>query len=247
MTKLQIKEVLKQHHPHLSSKLSDLYLELSADKMAQDTDLINKTFLLGSVAGTRWYDLDSSIIEIDKVYFNDVIIPRLIGDPLIDDDEFTEPRDSVDTALSTPSSNASNKRMWMFSKYDSSSTSSKTYRLGIAEKVNNSVTRDGRTSNYQSCSITGTSNIRVYATTTANKFSGTDNATLSTVGPLRDIPEQFHEIILTGAIARGYRDPTNFKADLYQFFNNEYELGIKRIKRFSRTKTGTGFVRPQEF
>ena len=31
MTKLQIKELLKQHHPHLSSKLSDMYLEQAAN------------------------------------------------------------------------------------------------------------------------------------------------------------------------------------------------------------------------
>ena len=51
MTKLQIKELLRQHHPHLSSKLSDIYLELSADKIAQETDIITKTLLISSVAG----------------------------------------------------------------------------------------------------------------------------------------------------------------------------------------------------
>ena len=70
---------------------------------------------------------------------------------------------------------------------------------------------------------------------------------LATVGPLRDIPEQFHEVILNGAIARGYKDPTNFKGDMYQFFNTEFDLGIKSIKKHARTKTGTGFVRPQSF
>jgi hypothetical protein len=247
MTKLQIKELLKQHHPHLSSKLSDMYLELSADKIAQETDIITKTLLISSVAGQRWYDLDASITEIDKVYFNDVKIPKLIGDPIIDDDEITIPVDSADTALSTPSANASNKRYWSFSKYDSSSSTSKTYRIGILEKVANSVTRDGRTSDFQSCSITGTNNIRLYVKSTASKFANTDDATTSTVGPLKDIPEQFHETILNGAIARGYKDPTNFKSDMFQFFNNEFELGIKAIKRFSRTKTGTGFIRPQSF
>ena len=247
MTKLLIKELLAQHHPHLSSTLSDMYLELSADKIAQESDIVSKTLLISSVAGTRWYDLDAGIIEIDKVYFNDVKIPKLIGDAIIDDDEFVIPEDTSDASLSTPSSNASNKRYWSFSKYDSSSSTSKTYRLGILEKVVNSVTRDGRTSDFQSCSITGTNNVRVYAKTTANKFTSSDDATLSTVGPLRDIPEQFHEVILNGAIARGYKDPTNFRADMFQFFNNEFELGVKSIKRFSRTKTGTGFIRPQSY
>jgi len=247
MTKLQIKELLSKHHPTLSSTLSDMYLELSADKIAQDTDMINKTILISSVAGTRWYDLDASVIKVDKVYFNDVKISRLVGDAVIDDDEFTNPEDANDTALTTPTSNSSNRRYWSFSNYDSAANSSKNYRIGILEKVNNSVTRDGRTSDYQSCSITGTSNIRVYATTTANKFANTDDAATSTVGPLRDIPEQFHEVILNGAIARGYKSPDNFNAEMYQFFNNEYELGIRAIKKFTRTRTKTGFIRPQTF
>lgn len=247
MTKLQIKELLKQHHPHLSSTLSDMYLELSADKIAQETDIVTKTLLIDSVAGKRWYDVDTTVTEIDKVYFNDVKIPKLVGDPLIDDDEFAGPEDTADTALVTPSPNASNKRMWSFSKYDSSSSGSKTYRIGILERVNNSITRDGRTSNFQSCSITGTKNIRLYVKSTTNKFTSSDDATTATVGPLRDIPEQFHEVILNGAIARGYKDPTNFKGDMYQFFNTEFDLGIKSIKKHARTKTGTGFVRPQSF
>lgn len=247
MTKLQIKELLKQHHPHLSSTLSDMYIELAADKVAQETDIVTKTMLINSVAGQRWYDLDASIIEVDKVYFNDVKIPKLVGEPTIDDDEFTVPDDDNDTALAVPSAKPTNKRYWSFSKYDSSSDTAKTYRLGILEEVNNAVTRDGRTSNYQSCSISGTKNIRLYVKTTPTKFTNTDDATSSAVGPLKDIPEQFHEVILNGAIARGYKDPTNFKGDMFQFFNNEFEVGIKAIRRYSRTKTGTGFIRPQAY
>ena len=119
MTKLQIKELLNKHHPTLSSTLSDMYLELSADKIAQDTDMINKTILISSVAGTRWYDLDTAVIKVDKVYFNDVKIPKLVGDAIIDDDEFTNPEDASDTPLKTPTSNSSNRRYWSFSNYDS--------------------------------------------------------------------------------------------------------------------------------
>ena len=247
MNKIEITELIKQHHPELSGRQYEMYIEMASDRIAEETGITKKTYLIDSVAGQRWYDLNMNIMRIDKVYFNDVKIPKLIGDPIIDDDEITIPVDSADTALSTPSANASNKRYWSFSKYDSSSSTSKTYRIGILEKVANSVTRDGRTSDFQSCSITGTNNIRLYVKSTASKFANTDAATTSTVGPLKDIPEQFHETILNGAIARGYKDPTNFKSDMFQFFNNEFELGIKAIKRFSRTKTGTGFIRPQSF
>tara|TARA_R100001244_G_scaffold127501_1_gene98065 strand:+ start:346 stop:1125 length:780 start_codon:yes stop_codon:yes gene_type:complete len=259
MTKLQIKELLKQHHPHLSSKLSDMYIELSANTIAQDSGIINRTFLLNSTAGKRWYPLDPIITKVEKVYFRDVRIPRLIGEPLIDDDEIYTPSvgGQSPNPLSTPSANLNNKRFWMLSDYDfditdyaeDSITSSdgRQLRLGIVEGVTNAVTRDGKSTNYQSCSITEVHSIRVYAQATTNKFASTDDATKQTVGPLRDIPLQFHDVLLSGAIARGYKDPTNFKSDMYQFFNNEFEMGVKRMKKFARTKTGTGFIRPQDF
>jgi hypothetical protein len=247
MTKLQILELLEQHHPNLSSKQVTLYFQLAADRICQETGINKSTFLLGSVAGQRWYNLDEGITKIDKVYFNDVKIPKLIGDPIIDDDEITNPEDTNDTALSTPTSNAENKRFWMFSNYDSSNSNSKTYRIGIVEKITNAITRDGRTSDYQSCSITGTANIRVYAESVSSPFLEDDDATSSTVGPLKNIPAQYHDVLLNGAISRGYKDPKSFNADLLGFFESEFIKGIKAIKRFERTKQSTGFIIPCDF
>ena len=141
----------------------------------------------------------------------------------------------------------------MISDYDSSTSTTKTKRLGIVEKVTNTTTRDGRVSNYQSCSITATANIRIYADAFASQFTsaavGTDedDAMLSTVGPLKDIPEAFHEILLTGAIAIGYKYPPNLDMQASQVFEQEFELGIRRIKKHERTKVSTGFIRPQDF
>ena len=247
MNKLQIKELLAKHHPHLSNRLADLYLKMAADRIAEETTITKKTFVLSSVAGQRWYNLDASILKIDKVLFNDVLIPKLIGEPIIDDDEFASPADSADTALATPTANSENKRFWMLSNYDSSDSTTKTSRLGIVEKVGNVITRDGRTSNFQSCSVTGTTNIRIYANAISDEFSVSDDATLATVGPLKDIPPQFHEVILNGAIARGYKDPENINADMLSFFEGEFESGIKRIKKFERTRTTTGFIKPYDF
>ena len=253
MNKIEITEIIKLHHPKLSGRQYEMYIEMAADRIAQETDITKRTFAINSVAGTRWYDLDASIMKIDKVFFNDVKIPKLIGEPIIDDDEFSNPVDSADTALSTPTSIASNKRFWMFDKYDNDKTTSKTYKLGIVEKVNNTITRDGRTSNYQSCSITGTSNIRVYCTTFGSRFtqtaSGTDqdDSMLSIVGPLKDIPIQYHEILATGAIAYGYKFPPQIDMQAYQVFMDDFIMGMKRIKKFERVKTGTGYIRPQDF
>ena len=253
MNKIEMTEIIKLHHPNLSGRQYEMYIEMAADRIAEETGITKQTFTINSVAGQRWYDLDATIMKIDKIYFNDVKIPKLIGDPIIDDDEFSNPADSSDTALSTPTANAENKRFWMFSNYDSSKSTSKTYRLGIVEKVNNAITRDGRTSNFQSCSVSGTSNIRIYATTFGGRFtqaaSGTDqeDAMLETGGPLRNIPPQFHEILLTGAIAYGYKFPPEINLQAYQALMTEFASDIKRIRKFERTKTTTGFIKPQDF
>ena len=253
MNKTQITELLRLHHPDTSNRQLEMYIEQSANRIAERTGGIKKTFLIGSVSGKRWYDLNHSIIKINKIYFNDVKIPKLIGDPIIDDDEVTEPNDGADTALSAPTANAENKRFWMISDYDSDSSNAKNKRLGIVEKVTNAITRDGRTSNYQSCSLSGSTNIRVYADTFASEFAsaavGTDedDAMLSTVGPLKDIPTQFHEILLTGAISIGYKYPPDIDLNLSAAFEQEFERGIKRIRKHERTKVSTGFIKPQDF
>ena len=253
MNKQHIVELLRTHHKDVSSRQLEMYIEQSGNRIAERTGGIKKTFLISSTAGQRWYDLNHSIIKINKVYFNDVKIPKLIGDPIIDDDEITEPNDGADTDLSTPTANAENKRFWMISDYDSDASNRKNKRIGIVEKVTNAVTRDGRVSNYQSCSISGNVNIRIYADTFASQFTsaavGTDedDAMLSIVGPLKDIPEAFHEILLTGAIAIGYKYPPNLDMQASQVFEQEFEMGIRRIKKHERTKVSTGFIKPQDF
>ena len=58
MNKLQIIEMIKMHHPKASGRQFELYIELAADRIAEQTDITKKTFLINSVAGQRWYDID---------------------------------------------------------------------------------------------------------------------------------------------------------------------------------------------
>ena len=51
MTKLQITEIIKMHHPNLSGRQYEMYIELAADRIAEETDITKKTFTLNSVAG----------------------------------------------------------------------------------------------------------------------------------------------------------------------------------------------------
>jgi hypothetical protein len=272
MNKLQMTEMLRGHHPHITSKQSEMYIKYAADRIAEETNLCKVTELYNSVAGQRYYSVPRDTIRITRVWFNDVLIPKLIGEPIIDDDEFTDDADNADTPLSTPVSKASNKRFWFFRNTDMTDTSGATSSeegnaggalkigysrsIAIVEKVTNAVTRDGRTSDYQSCSISGTTNLRVerirYPRDFSNEIPGTQSATRDateeeTLSPLQDIPEEFHHTLLDGAIAIGYKYPPNINFDFYGAFLADFEKGIKKIKRFERTKTGTGFIRPHDF
>lgn len=272
MNKLQMTELMKLHLPDITGRQVEMFIEMAGNDIAEKTGIVTETKVINSVAGQRWYNLDSFLLKIDKVSFNDVLIPKLIGDPIIEDDEFVQPADSADTALSTPSSNAENKRFWSISYYDASNTQvttayddkdpttelthSKGARIGILEKVNNAITRDGRTSNFQSCSVSGTTNIRVYysrsirpfaqGTTTTNQSAHADAHRVG-IGPLQDIPSQFHDVLLDGAISYGYKFPPSMDLNMFTAFSTLFEKGLRKIKKFQRTKTATGFIKPQDF
>ena len=263
MNKLQMIELIRTHHPEASNRLVEMFIEMAANKIAEDTHIYKRSLVMSSVAGKRLYDFPKEDLRIDEVYFNDVKIPKLIGDPIIDDDEFqTNAEDTADTELDTPTANVENKRMWVYSPYkqytegatDANKEKEKVFaRLGIVEKVTNAVTRDGRISDYQSCSITGTYNIRVLGSFLPESFSvaelGVDeeDAMKDYDGPLSAIPKQHHEILLTGAIAMAYKYPPKIDLNMASAFEQEFQLGIKKIKRHSRTRVSTGFIKPHEF
>lgn len=262
MNKLQIVEMLQQHHPHLGMRECELFIEFSANKIAIDTDVHKRTDLTSSVAGKRYYAINPRTLRIDKVWFNDVLIPRLVGDILIDDDEYLQNTiDAADTPLPTPTSQPSNDRYWYVNSYaqiaegsdaDHENAERRTHYLAIVERVTNAVTRDGRTSDYQSCSVTGTTNLRwagsfIPETFAEDNDSASTDATTSNLGPMSAIPVQYHDVMLDGAIARGYSDPRSFNPNIAQYFEQKFEKGIKRIKKYERAKQLTGFVRPQAY
>ena len=62
------------------------------------------------------------------------------------------------------------------------------------------------------------------------------------------IPEQFHEVLVYKVVANGYKDPRNMDLNNAQYFDNEYALGVKEGKKFSRNNyTDVGMISPQDF
>jgi|TARA_R100001082_G_scaffold107393_1_gene81230 hypothetical protein len=124
-------------------------------------------------------------------------------------------------------------------------------RLALVEKGTNTTTVDGVTTEY--ITISEAKPLVVHAIcradyfTTGSLIKDSDYAS-STIGPLGDIPVQFHEALVNKVIAMGYKRPPSLQLDVAQYFDNEYEKNVKEAKKFSRSNyTTTGIVSPVEF
>ena len=222
MKQLELIELIKQHHSIGETEIRKSLNRAQNDYCAR-TELIKETYVQNSVAGQRYYNLDNNILKITRVQINDVEIPRLQGDPIIDDDEF-------DGASGlTSASTATNERYWYVSQG----------RLAIVEKVNNAITRDDKTSNFQS--ISAVKEIRIYAISQATDFD-------DTLTQESDLPIQFREGLAYKVIADAYLIPPTVSEDLHKMFYAKYMDSVKEGRKFARSNyIQTGNIRQVHF
>ena len=222
MKQLELIELIKQHHSIGETEIRKSLNRAQNDYCAR-TELIKETYVQNSVAGQRYYNLDNNILKITRVQINDVEIPRLQGDPMIDDDEF-----DGGSGLSS-ASKSSNDRYWYVSQG----------RLAIVEKVNNAITRDDKTSNFQSISVA--KEIRIYAIAQATDFG--DDLTQQS-----DLPLQFREALAHKVISDGYLLPPSVGMEAHKIFYAKYMNFVKEGKKFARSNyTQTGNIRQAHF
>ena len=114
-------------------------------------------------------------------------------------------------------------------------------RIGIVEKATNAITKDSYTTDWQS--ISEVKDIRMYT------ISRDDDLTIDNLDlTWTQIPNQFHETIVYKAIATGYKDPRNMELKAAQYFDQEYALGVKEAKKYSKSNyQSTGTIKPQDF
>ena len=225
MTQKQLIELIQQHHATMGETEIRLALNRAQDDFCAKTELIKETYTQSSVAGQRYYLLDSQILQIQGVDVNDVAIPRLIGKPIIDDDEY-----DAATGL-TASSSSSNERYWYVSGG----------RLGIVEKGAGSITRDGKTSDYKS--ISEVKELRIYAISQATDFT-TDLTDVS------ELPSQFHEALAYKVIGDAYLRTSTADSGLkvVQLFDMKYKDLVREGKKHARRNyTGSFIVKPTDF
>tara|TARA_R100000781_G_C4081476_1_gene127879 strand:- start:1270 stop:1659 length:390 start_codon:yes stop_codon:yes gene_type:complete len=114
-------------------------------------------------------------------------------------------------------------------------------KIGIVEKSNNAVTKNGFTTDWKSITVAKT--FRIYAISRENDLSSNDLS-----NTFNQIPEQFHESIVSKVIASGYKDPRNIDINTAQYFDSEYIAGVKEGKKFSKSNyTDIGHTKAQDF
>ena len=226
MTQKQLIELIQQHHVGMGETEIRLALNRAQDDYCAKTELIKEAYTQNSVAGKRYYTIDPQIIKIASVQVNDVEIPRLIGKPIIDDDEF-----DAETGLTAPST-SSDDRYW----YTDSG------RLGVVERIVGTASRDGKISDYQS--ISEVKEIRIFAIAQATDFT-TDLTEVS------ELPSQFHDALVYKIIADGYLKSglEEFNPQVSQIFDAKYGLLVKDGKKHARSQyiSGATIIAPTDF
>lgn len=230
MTGQFARELIKQHHPVLPhAQLVSLINEAQRD-FCNKTHIYKASLIDTSVAGQRYYTLPDAIIKILKVHVDDVEIPRLQGDPVIDDDEL-----GATNPLATPTS-TSNDRYW----YESVG------RIGIVENIGNStnyIRRDDKSTPYQS--ISEALEIRIFAITSPSDF------TVSTIeaGTILDgIQGGYERAIIDYVISQGYFLPNNLNPELAQLFDAKYQRTVRDARKIAKSRyIEIGRVIPNDF
>ena len=248
MNRIELVELVLQHHPHMRETEIIKLLNRAMDDFTAETECLKRYKTIGTTtAGQRYYPAagseledteiggNSDILRIMNVWVDDVLIPRMVSKDeamLIDDDE----HESADNALSTATS-TSNERYWY--PIDDSGV-----RIGLVEKSTRAVTRDDKTSNFQSISE-GSLQIRVhYISRGTHLTTGSSSGTTFTP----EIPSMYHEALTYKAIAQGYKEKRHQDFQAAQYFDNEYEIAVKKAKKRARSNNVTvGYIVPHSY
>ena len=248
MHRVELIELVQQHHSHMGEVEILKLINRAMDDFTAETECLKRYKTIGTTtAGQRYYPAAGSeledteiggntdILRIMNVWVDDVLIPRIVSKDealLIDDAE----HESADNALATATS-TSNKRYWY--PIDDSGV-----RVGLVEESLRATTRDDKVSNFQSISE-GSLQIRLHYISRGTHLakSSTSGATFTP-----EIQSMYHEALTYKAIASGYKDKRNQDLQAAQYFDNEYEVAVKKAKKRARSNNVTvGHIVPHSY
>ena len=87
---IEMIELVQQHHPHMGQTEVVKLLDRAKNDFCAKTEIVKDSYTGTTVANQRYYDVDARIIKIKSVWLNDVLIPRLLEKPSIDDEDSGE-------------------------------------------------------------------------------------------------------------------------------------------------------------
>tara|TARA_R100000152_G_scaffold20717_1_gene15534 strand:- start:1582 stop:2004 length:423 start_codon:yes stop_codon:yes gene_type:complete len=125
-------------------------------------------------------------------------------------------------------------------------------QLALVETPASERTVDGVSASYSTIS-TGAKKMRIHTVSIADSFPADSSATAgdltsTTVGPLDEIPVQFHEALVYRVIAMGYKTRMNFDQALANFFDKEYFQVVRNAKKYARAGyQRDGAITPYDF
>ena len=221
MTQKELIELVQQHHPLMGNTEIRARLNRAQNDFCARTELMRKTYVQMTTAGKRYYPLDTDILKILKVQLDDIFVPRLIGDPIIDDDEWDDEDGRQDAGT------GSTDWYWYISND----------RIGIVEK--GSITVDKKTANF--ISISTAKELRLFTVSQASDFT-------TTLSQQSDLPVQFREGLSHRVIADGYLKGESLNPELSNLFMGRYEIMVKEGKKYARSnRTYTGMIKPTDY
>ena len=80
-------ELVQQNHPHMGQTEIVKLLDRAKNDFCARTEIVKDSYTGTTVANQRYYDIDARIIKIKDIYLNDVLIPRMLEKPSIDDED----------------------------------------------------------------------------------------------------------------------------------------------------------------
>jgi len=90
MSTKEMIELIQQHHPKMGEVEIVKLINRAKDDFCARTEIVKDTYTVSTEADKRYYNLDKRIIKIQSLWLNDVLIPKMIGKPIIDDDAADE-------------------------------------------------------------------------------------------------------------------------------------------------------------
>ena len=90
MTSKEMIELVQQHHPHMGEVEIVKLLNRAKDDFCAWTEIVKDSYTFNTVATQRYYDIDNRIIKIKSVWLDNLKITKLVGKPIIDDEDTGE-------------------------------------------------------------------------------------------------------------------------------------------------------------